>query len=192
MSTLVSTAGAREGLILTHTHSLRATSTCECRWVTAAGSGGRILFPLMFGFMTHTAVLVFSGACCLACAALTAAYLWWTRQDNSGSSHTHPWRTQLAAATATATDGPGAHGGTAAGAAAAAERYTPVYPGPDFDEQESASGRERVVDLATVSPPNQLGEAVVATAHTAYSTPPLAETTTLRRSKSDWTSVVKV
>lgn len=41
-------------------------------WISAAGSMGRILFPLMFGFMGHPAMMCFSGIACLACSAAAA------------------------------------------------------------------------------------------------------------------------
>jgi len=42
--------------------------------ITSAGSLGRITFPLLFGFLSHFAAMVFSGALCLLSAAVLAAH----------------------------------------------------------------------------------------------------------------------
>ena len=93
-SVLVTTSGGKQG---------RAQG-----WITAAGSSGRILFPLLFGFLSHTAVLVFSGLCCLACAALAAVFLLKTGEGAPPSTVPPPaTATATAAATSSLSGGDG-------------------------------------------------------------------------------------
>lgn len=60
-SVLVTEAGGKQG---------RAMG-----WITAAGSLGRITFPLIFSFMSHSVTLIFAGVVCVLCAAALVPYV---------------------------------------------------------------------------------------------------------------------